>query len=121
MCCKQNIRLSLRMFSMITGINESKTLSKHILCECKCKFDGRECNSNQKWKNNECWCDCKNLEKYRVSKKDYILNPATCSWENCKYFEGITDNLVIVCDEIIDVEAKSYIKETKTVTTDVNE
>ena len=24
---------------MITGINESKTLAKHISCEFKCKFD----------------------------------------------------------------------------------
>ena len=26
---------------MITRINESKTLTKHISCKCKCKFDGR--------------------------------------------------------------------------------
>ena len=26
---------------MITGINESKTLTKDISCECKCKFDGK--------------------------------------------------------------------------------
>ena len=26
---------------MIAGINESKTLIKHISCECKCRFDGR--------------------------------------------------------------------------------
>ena len=25
-------------FNMITGINESKTLTKHILSECKCEF-----------------------------------------------------------------------------------
>ena len=31
---------------MITGINESKTLTKHIPCVCKCKFDGKKCNSN---------------------------------------------------------------------------
>ena len=31
---------------MITGINESKTLTKHILCECKCKFDGTKCKSD---------------------------------------------------------------------------
>ena len=24
---------------MITGINEPKTLTKHISCNCKCKFD----------------------------------------------------------------------------------
>ena len=26
---------------MITGINESKTLTKHISCKCKCRFDGK--------------------------------------------------------------------------------
>ena len=26
---------------MITGINELKTLTKHISCECKCRFDGK--------------------------------------------------------------------------------
>ena len=29
---------------MIAGINESKTLTKHISCKCKCKFDGGQCN-----------------------------------------------------------------------------
>ena len=38
--------LNLNVFIMITGINESKTLTKHISCECKCKLDGRNCNSN---------------------------------------------------------------------------
>ena len=26
---------------MISEINECKTLTKHISCECKCRFDGR--------------------------------------------------------------------------------
>ena len=39
--------LNLSVFNMITEINESKTLTKQISCECKCKFDGRKCNSNQ--------------------------------------------------------------------------
>ena len=39
--------LNLSIFNMITGINESKTLTKHTSCECKCKFDGTKCNSNQ--------------------------------------------------------------------------
>ena len=38
--------LNLRMLNMITGINESKTLTKHVSCECKCKYDGRNCDSN---------------------------------------------------------------------------
>ena len=39
--------LNLRMFSIITGINKSKTLTKYISCECKCRFYGRKCNSDQ--------------------------------------------------------------------------
>ena len=35
------------VFNMITGINESKPLTKHISWKCKCKFDGRKCNSDQ--------------------------------------------------------------------------
>ena len=42
---KQDLNLSV--FDMITGINESKTLAKHVSCDCKCKFDGRRCNSVQ--------------------------------------------------------------------------
>ena len=32
--------LNLSVFNMITGINESKTLAKHISCKYICKFDG---------------------------------------------------------------------------------
>ena len=47
---KQDLNLSV---FMITGINKLKTLTKHISCKCKCKFDGRKCNSNQKSNNNK--------------------------------------------------------------------
>ena len=39
--------LNLSVFNMITGKNESKTLTKLISCNCKCKFDGRKRNSNK--------------------------------------------------------------------------
>ena len=102
------------MFNIITGINEWKTLAKRISCECKCKFDGRKCNSNQKLNDDKCLCECK---KHNVCEKEYILNPVTCS----KYLANITDDLVIMCDEIIDAEVKSYYEETKTITTNFNE
>ena len=31
--------LNIHVFNMTTGISESKILTKHISCECKCKFD----------------------------------------------------------------------------------
>ena len=100
------------MFNKITGLNEPKTLIKHISCKCKCHFDGREFNSNQKKNNNTFWCECK---KHHTCEKNYIWNPVTCSCENGKYLVSIIDASVIMCDEIIDSE------ETKTVTTNFNE
>ena len=44
---------------MIRGINELKTLTKHISCEYKSKFDETKCKSSQWWNNNKCWCECK--------------------------------------------------------------
>ena len=34
--------LNLSVFNMITGMNESKTLTEHISCKCKCRFNGEK-------------------------------------------------------------------------------
>ena len=99
--------LNLRVFNMITGINESKILTKHVSCKCKCKFDSRKCNLNQNWNNNQCWCKCKNPPKHCGCGKDYIWNPGICSCENGKYLASVIDDLVIMYDEIM--------KKTKTI------
>ena len=96
--------LNLSVFNMTKGINESKSLTKHILCECKCKFDSRKRNSNRKCNNDKCWCECKNKIKKSIvcAKKDKIWNPTSCSCENGKHLANIIDNSVITCDEIIE-------------------
>ena len=46
-CLPNNLEdLNLSVFNMVTVINESKTLTKHITCKCKCRFDGKKCNSS---------------------------------------------------------------------------
>ena len=111
--------LSLSILNMITGINESKELTKHISCECKCRFDGRKRNSDQWWNNDKCCCKCKTRD---VCEKNYVWNPATFSCENGKYSASIMDDSTIICDEVIDedVEAKSN-DEIKTIPTNFNE
>ena len=39
---------------MLTEMNESEILTKYISYGCKCKFDGRKCNSSEKWNNDKC-------------------------------------------------------------------
>ena len=68
---------------MITGINESKRLTKRISCECKCGVDGGKCSSDQWWNNEKYWCECK---KCHVCDKDCVWNPATCNCVKWKIF-----------------------------------
>ena len=56
------------------------------------------CDSNQKWNNDKCQCECK---KDRMCKKDYSWNLTTCIRENVKYLKSIHDFSVILCDEIV--------------------
>ena len=99
--------LNLSKFNIIAGIYESKTLTKHISCKYKDRFDGRKCNSDRQWNNDKCQCECK---KIHVSKKDYVRNPATCNQENGKYLACIINNSAITCDEIIDVDVDAEAK-----------
>ena len=74
---------------MITWINESKTLKKHISCKFEFKFDSKNCNSNQKRINDKYQCEWKNPKEHHVWEKTYIWNPAICGCKNGKYVESI--------------------------------
>ena len=75
MCPKQKKKtLSLTVFNMIKETNESKTLTRQISCECKCKFDNRKWNSNQNSNDDKYWWECKNLKEHRVYENICIWN-----------------------------------------------
>ena len=91
-------------------------MTEHISWDCKCKFNSAICNSNRKWNNKACQCECKN---YRKCKRDYSWNPSTCIFENSKYLKSIADTSVTECDEIIIVMDIVSTKKTNTITTNV--
>ena len=45
---KTTKEINVKVLNIITNINEAKTMTKHISCDCKCKFNSTTCNSNQK-------------------------------------------------------------------------
>ena len=75
-------------------------MTKFISCEFKCKFDGK---------------------KHHICEKDYIWNPSTFNFKNGIYLASIIDASLIMCDEIIDANAKLNNKETKIAPTNFNE
>ena len=93
--------LNPNIFKMITGINESKTLTKHISCECKCKFD---------------------REKVEYQQMSMWVYKNSCFWErlcseNGKYLASIMDDSFMIYDEVIE----SYDEEIKSIPTNFNE
>ena len=42
MYSKLNKKCKFNSFEMVATMYESKSLSKHISCDCKCTFDGRK-------------------------------------------------------------------------------
>ena len=87
--------LNLSVSNVITGINESKTLTMDISCEFKYKFDGTKYNLNQWWNSDKCRCECK---KIHVCKKNYVWNPIKCICKNGKYLASVMDDSAIICD-----------------------
>ena len=61
--------IGLNVFNFITDINN-----------CRCKFDRRKYNLNQKRNKGKCQCDCKKSIN-RVCKEDYVWNSSTCACE----------------------------------------
>ena len=75
---------------MSTRKNESKILTKDTSCECKCKFDGRNCNCNQWWNNDKCRCEYVDASvKTSYMWKYSNWNPASCCCENGQYLASI--------------------------------
>ena len=48
---------------MLTNKSEAKAMTKHISCDCKCKFSSTTCHWNQKWNNKTGQCERKNYHK----------------------------------------------------------
>ena len=102
---------------MITNKNEAKSMANLISRDCKYKFNSTTCNSNQKWNNKTCQCECKT---YRKCKKDYSWNPSTYICWNGNCLKSIADTSVIEFDEIISIMDILSTKMTNTIATNAS-
>ena len=66
---QKKLKTYVKAFNMIANKNETKPMTKHFSCDCKCKFNCTKCNSNQKWNNKTCQCECKSF----VNAKKIII------------------------------------------------
>ena len=50
---------NLKVFTLMSGVNETKILVQHESCKHKCGLNESVCNSKQKWNHDECRCEYK--------------------------------------------------------------
>ena len=79
---------------MITNANEVKAMTKHISCDCKCKFNSTICNSSQKWNN----IKHVNVNVNIIGSAKKII-VGICG--KSKYLKHIANASVTECDEIV--------------------
>ena len=58
--------MNVKVFDLMSRVNETNFFFQHESCECKCRPNESACNSKQKLNDNECWCQCNELDDQRI-------------------------------------------------------
>ena len=51
--------------------NETRHIKWHETCKCICRLDAMICNNKQRWNNDKCGCECKELIDKGACDKGY--------------------------------------------------
>ena len=81
-CVPDSVKdLNVKVFNLISRINETKHIKWHETCKCKCRIDTSVCNNTQHWNDDKCQYECKELIDKGVCDKGSAWNPSNCEGE----------------------------------------
>ena len=64
--------LNVKVFNLVSGTNETRRIEWHETCKCKCRFNSSVCNNKQRWNDDKCRCECKELIDKDVCDERFI-------------------------------------------------
>ena len=71
-CVPDSVKdLNVKVFNLMSRTNETRHIKWHETCKCKCRLDASVCNNKQRWNNDKCRCECKELIDKGVCDKRY--------------------------------------------------
>ena len=53
--------INVKVFDLMSRTNQTRHIKWHETCKCRCRLDANVCNNKQRWKNDKCRCECKEL------------------------------------------------------------
>ena len=83
---------NVRVFNLMSRINETRHIIWHETCKCICRLSASVCNNRQRWNEDKCKCECKELVDKGICDKGFIWNPSNCECE-CDKSSGIGEYL----------------------------
>ena len=78
---------SVKVFNLMSRTNETRHIKWHKTCKCKCRLDASICNNKQRWNDDKCRCEFKELIDKGTCDKGFIWNPSNCECECDKSFD----------------------------------
>ena len=73
--------LNVRIFNLMPQTNEMRHIKWHETFKCICRLDRIIFNSKQRWNEDKCRSQCKELIDEGVCNKGFIFNPSNCECE----------------------------------------
>ena len=70
--------LNVRVFNLMSRTNETRHIKWHETCKWICRLDKIICISKQRWNEDKCRCECKELIDKSVCDKGHVWNPSNC-------------------------------------------
>ena len=114
--------MNIKIFNLMSEINETRHASWHETCACKYRLDANVFNDKQRWNNDKCRWECKELIDKGRCDDGFIWNPIICECEcdkscdtggyldyiNCQCRKRLIDKLVDECSEDINGNKMIY-------------
>ena len=62
LCLPNTIKnINFKVFNLMLRITEARLIELHKTCKCKCKLHASLCNNKQRWNEDKCRCECREL------------------------------------------------------------
>ena len=73
--------INVKVFNLMSRSNGTKHVEWHETCKCKLILDPSVCNNKQKWNNEKCRWECRELIKIGRRDKGFVWNHSDCDCE----------------------------------------
>ena len=62
--------INVKVFNLMSWSNQTKHIEWNETCKWKCRLDSSVCNNKQRWNEDKCRCECRELINKRMCIKD---------------------------------------------------